>query len=76
MNDLSKSLIEIAIGYLGPAGERFMARQLTHLEGGITLETITRDHLAELARWVEISSALLLDDKAKANEFAEKIKNA
>lgn len=75
MNDLSKSLIEIAVSYLGPAGERFMTRQLTHLEGGVTLETLTRDNLPELAQWVERSSALLLDDKAKASEFAEKVKS-
>jgi hypothetical protein len=77
MNDLSKKLVEIAIGYLGPAGERFMARQVTaHLQGDLTLETLRPEHLPELAKWVAISSDLLLNDKAKSTEFAEKIRNA
>jgi len=77
MNDLSKKLVEIAISYLGPAGERFMTRQVTsHLQGNITLETLQPEHLPELAKWVAISSDLLLNDKAKSGEFAEKVRTA
>jgi len=75
MNDLAKTLVDIAVDYLGPAGERFMARQLTHLAGGVTLATISREHLPELAKWVGISSVLLLDNKVKAEEFADKVRN-
>jgi hypothetical protein len=77
MNTLSEKLVEIAIGYLGPAGERFMERQVTmHLQGGITLDTLQPEHLPELSRWVAISSDLLLDNKTKSGEFAERVRTS
>ena len=76
MNDLSKTLIEIATSYLGPGGERFMVRQVTsHLEGGVTLETLQPAQLPELSKWIEVSAALLID-KTQAAEFAQKIQMA
>ena len=77
MNNLSKQLIEIATNYLGPAGERFITRQVTsHLEGGITLETLAPEHLPELSKWVGVSAALLLTDPAKVTAFVEEVKAA
>lgn len=77
MNDLSKQLVEIAISYLGPGGERFMTRQVeAHLAGGVTLETLAPEHLPELSKWVGISAGLLLSDPSQVAEFVEKVKNA
>jgi hypothetical protein len=57
--------------YLGPATEQFIARQCkSHLK--IDAPSLTSSQLAELAKWVENSAGLIMD-QAKAKELAKKI---
>ncbi len=68
---LYEQTVTIAKPYLGVAAERFMARQCNaHLN--VAPENLTKAHLDDLARWVEISAKLLIDE-AKAREFRGKI---
>ena len=71
MKGLYEQTVAIARPYLGVAAERFMARQcIAHLS--VQPENLTKAQLDELARWVEISSKLLIDE-GKAREFKNRI---
>ena len=57
--------------YLGPATEQFLARQCrSHLK--IEALDVKVSELGDLAKWVEISAALIMDND-KAAELAKKI---
>jgi hypothetical protein len=58
--------------YLGPAAEAFLNRQCKWHLKKLPAE-MTRSDLAELAKWCEIGGGLVMD-KAKATEFANKVK--
>ena len=68
---LYEKVIGISKPYLGPATEQFLSRQCkTHLK--VEAANLAAFQLAELARWVENSAALIMD-KGKATELAKKI---
>lgn len=75
MSALSDKVLQIAVGYLGPAAQTFMERQATSHLGGLSFADLQPSHLSELANWVEISAGLIID-KAKATELAAMIKSA
>ena len=69
---LCDDVINVAKTYMGPAADRFVSRQVSqHLD--ITVETLSNQHLPELAKWIFISGKLLMDE-AKAQEFSDKVK--
>jgi hypothetical protein len=71
VNPLSAKVILIGKNYFGPAAESFLARQCkAHLK--TELENITSGQLKDLAKWVEVGAALLMD-QAKASELAHRI---
>jgi len=58
--------------YLGPAGERFIRRQIkTHLN--IEPEKITQKHLPELANWASLTFAVLTSNAGEVDEFSKKL---
>ena len=62
----------VAIGrqYLGPAGERFMRRQIeTHL--AIKPEDIAQSDIDELVTWSRLAFAMLTDDSRHIDAFSE-----
>lgn len=64
--------VETSRFYLGPAGERFIRRQITtHL--GIEPEDLSPKDLPELVNWVKITFALLTDNSKYVHEFADKL---
>jgi hypothetical protein len=64
-------VITVARPYLGLVTEQFVARQCTaHLQ--VDPRALGPGHLLELAKWVEISGALVMD-RAKAAELRDKI---
>ncbi len=68
------NVVSICKPYLGPATEKFLARQCgTHLK--IEPQQLSSQHLADLAKWTEVSAGLVMD-KGKAVELAGKIKTA
>ena len=55
-------VVQVCEEYLGPAGERFVRRQIdTHLD--IEPEELQPKHLSKLAKWIALAFALLSDDK-------------
>jgi hypothetical protein len=71
--NLYDQVLKVATAYLGPAAEKFLQRQIkSHLKLS-TPQALSPQTLPELARWCEISGALIMD-KAKAEEFSKKVK--
>lgn len=72
----SSSIFEQAVAiseeYLGPAGERFMRRQITtHL--GITPETLSRKHLPDLVDWTRLAFTMLTNDEKEVRNFTKSL---
>ncbi len=71
MTALAEKVIAVSKPYFGPATESFLSRQCKgHLK--VDVGDLTPSHLAELAKWVASSAALIMDP-AKATEVANKI---
>lgn len=67
-----QKIIAISEEYLGPAGERFMRRQIkTHLD--IEPEKISKKHLDELANWAGLTFAVITNNAAEVDEFKKKL---
>lgn len=69
---LHDQLVDIISDYLGPAGERFVDRQIEfHLKKKPD-KIVTKD-LAQLSEWVKVSVALLTDDATTVDELVGRI---
>jgi hypothetical protein len=61
-------VIKITHIYLGPAADRFIARQVqNHL--GKSPEMITKDDLSALIDWIGVAVSLLTDDRGIIEEY-------
>lgn len=64
--------VSICEDYLGPAGERFLQRQIrTHLN--IEPETLKQKDIYTLVDWACLSFALLTDKPAEVEAFADNL---
>ncbi len=64
--------VRISEEYLGPAGERFMRRQIsTHLS--IEPENLHQKDMYTLIDWASLAFALLTDDTAQVESFTENL---
>ncbi|MET0779295.1 MAG: hypothetical protein ABWY71_00515 [Candidatus Saccharimonadales bacterium] len=64
--------VDISTDYLGPAGERFMRRQITtHLDK--KPEDLTKKDISELVSWIQLTVALLTNDKRIIDSFSERL---
>jgi hypothetical protein len=71
MSGLSEKALAIGKSYLGPAAESFLARQCSaHLK--VDFKELSKDHLKDLSKWVEVGAGLLIDPP-KAAEMAKRI---
>jgi hypothetical protein len=71
MSTVSDKVLALSKPYLGPAAESFLSRQCRgHLK--IEMSALAAANLKELATWVEIGAALIMDPQ-KAAELARKI---
>ncbi|HUP26410.1 MAG TPA: hypothetical protein VM124_02050 [Candidatus Limnocylindrales bacterium] len=62
--------VRISEEYLGPAGERFIRRQIsTHL--GINPEDISEKDISKLVDWASIAFALLTSDTNEVHGFTQ-----
>jgi len=68
---LYHDITAVSESYLGPEGEHFVSRQCA-VYLNIQPHGLTRRHLPELARWMELGGMRLLDT-VKAKEMAAKI---
>lgn len=72
MSDLSEKALALSVQYLGPAAKVFLERQTKFHMDGLAFDAVEPQHLPELAKWVGISAALVVDP-AKAKELSERI---
>lgn len=71
-SSLFDQAVEITEEYLGPAGERFMRRQVsTHL--GIEPEKLTKKHLPQLVDWARLAFTMLTDDEKEVRNFTKSL---
>lgn len=69
---LFEAIVTAAEPYLGPAAERFIARQVKfHL--GKKPEELSKEDLPKLVEWVKVSLAMLTEDKAMVAEFNQRV---
>lgn len=62
--------VSIGREYLGPAGERFMRRQIEmHLR--IKPEELSHEHIPKLIIWSKLAFSMLTEDKDYVDSFAE-----
>jgi hypothetical protein len=69
---LSEKALAISVEYLGPAAKVFLERQTKYHLDGLPFDALEQKHVADLAKWVAISGALVVEP-AKAKELAGKI---
>jgi hypothetical protein len=70
-----EKVVSISKVYLGPAAEAFIARQCkSHLNK--EPRQLAQNDLADLAKWMEIGVRLLLTDRVKSAELANKVRTA
>jgi hypothetical protein len=72
MSDLSTKVLQVSVNYLGPAAKIFFERQTKAHMNGLPFDSIEKQHLAELSKWVLISASLVIE-QPKAKELSEKI---
>lgn len=71
-SDLYKKIVKISEEFLGPAGERFIRRQVeTHLS--IRPEDIKPQHLPELVEWTRLMFAVITDDSKIIDDFTNRL---
>lgn len=64
--------VEISKTFLGPAGERFLRRQIiTHLD--IEPEKLESRDLQELVNWVRLTFAVLTNDARLVDDFSDRL---
>ncbi|HXH04825.1 MAG TPA: hypothetical protein VNI82_00150 [Candidatus Nitrosotenuis sp.] len=70
---LYKKTVKVSEEYLGPAGERFIRRQIsTHLN--IKPESLDKKNLSQLIDWSSIAFALMTKNSKDIDSFAEDLK--
>lgn len=64
--------LKVSEDYLGPAGERFLRRQISeHL--GIIPENLKQHQLHKLVQWTELAFSLLTNDRHEVNAFTSNL---
>lgn len=72
--NLYTKVVEVSEEFLGPAGERFIRRQVqTHFD--IAPESLQRRHLPELVDWIKLTFTMVTSDATVVNDFATKLLN-
>jgi hypothetical protein len=70
--NLYDEIIQVSENFLGPAGERFIRRQIiTHL--GIEPEQLQKKHLPELVDWLRLALAVLSSDTSHVKDFGNQV---
>jgi hypothetical protein len=69
---LYRQVVDVTNAYLGPASERFIARQIqNHLQK--EPEELTREDLVKLVDWIKIAISLLTEDSKTVDDFTESL---
>lgn len=69
---LYQQVVEVTADVLGPAAERFVARQIeSHLNK--PPEKLTQSDLKELVDWIKLATSMLTDDQALVDAYGQRI---
>lgn len=69
---LYEELVDITHEYLGPAADRYVARQIEgHLHKAP--EEVRKKDLKELINWIRIATNHLIDDEELVNEYVARL---
>lgn len=69
---LYEKVVSVTEEYLGPAGERFIRRQIKmHLN--IEPAKLTSKHLNDLAHWASLTFAVLTSSGKEVDDFTKKL---
>lgn len=72
-NQLYEDVVEATRGYLGPAADRFIARQITnHLHK--KPEELSAADMGKLIDWLKLSMAFLTDDEQLITSYVEELR--
>ena len=72
MPDVYDKIITIVDDYLGPAGQRFVDRQIVfHLKK--KPQDITHNDVPGLVEWVKVTLSLLTDDASAVKDCSDRI---
>lgn len=72
-HSLYDRVVEVTHVYLGPAADRFIARQVrSHLNK--PPEQLTRDDLSKLIDWIKVAVSLLTDDSGVISEYIDELR--
>jgi hypothetical protein len=70
---LYQKVVEITQDYLGPAADRFIARQIEH-HLHVEPRDITRPQLVKLLDWIQIAMTSLTKDEVLVNQYIAELK--
>lgn len=71
---LYDQVVEITYGYLGPAADRFVARQIRrHLNK--QPDELKRRDLKELIVWIDLAMNVLVEDEQLVDDYISSLKN-
>jgi hypothetical protein len=71
-DSLYERVVDVTLLYLGPAAERFIARQIkTHINK--EPEELNEEDLEKLVDWIKLAIALLTEDSKMVNDFTESL---
>ena len=69
---LYEELVAITYDYLGPAADRYVARQIEgHLHK--SPEAVQKEDLKELISWIKIATNHLIDDETLVDEYVGRL---
>jgi hypothetical protein len=66
-------VLKVTVDYIGPSSKAFLERQTRSHMNGLDFNELQRNHLPDLAKWVDTSAGLLIG-KEKATLLAQKIR--
>jgi hypothetical protein len=73
-DQLYREVIKVTEEYLGPAAERFVARQISfHLNK--SPQDLTSADLSKLIEWAKVTLGLLTEDRDVVDEYERKLTN-
>lgn len=71
---LYQKVVLVTYGYLGPAADRFVARQITnHLHK--KPDQLTKQDLPELTNWIRLAMGFLTQDTSMVEEYITRLKD-
>ena len=72
MSNIYSAIVAVVTDYLGPAGERFVNRQVEfHLKK--KPEEVTKDDIPKLAEWLKVTLAMLTEDASLVDDCSKRI---